>query len=328
MLISYNDENPEYELIKKDEHIVKVWAEIEKSFPSYWQSMIDRESPQSLASQLANSGFKVKQAPVNQAAILRKIFAEAFEEYEKLSDKYRSLFDREYLQEFKDDDPNAFKATLKKECPVIRNSVNSQHEVMEEWKKKFIPTKGKELLEVFYNFPSFSEDFATQTSDDEFLKYDKVADFNVGTLDEEEYGVQGVIGAGIKTVVLYNLNPRVFPLLTRLSMYGLYFMSGKGSFGLPSKTSEFLMISDNRKVITKNIPMTHNYWYPYGLVMLYSLRIYRLIEAECKKHKIDLDNNYRFIYVIRFFDEIYTVNYDYIKTMTGGDEDLSDRWHS
>jgi hypothetical protein len=111
-------------------------------------------------------------------------------------------------------------------------------------------------------------------------------------------------------------------------MYGLYFLSGQGSFGLPSKTSEFLMISDNRRVTTKNIPMNHNYWYHYSLVMLYCMRLYRLIEKECAKHKVSLDHNYRFIYVMRYFNEIYTVNEENIKTMTGGDEDLTARWHS
>ncbi len=328
MLISYNDDSPEYGMVKEDNHVAEVWAEIEKNFPAYWQSMINRESPQTLASQLSTNGFKVKQAPVNQGAILNSIFREAFEEYEKESDKYRKFFDREILQEFEDDDPNAFKASLRKECPVIRNSVNSPHEVMDEWKQKFIPTKGAELLDVFFNLLTFAEEFTVKTPDDDFSTFDSVTDFNVGILDEQEYGVQGVIGAGIKTVVLYNLNPRVFPLLTKLSMYGLYFLSGRGSFGLPSKTSEFLMISDTKKVKTKNIPMNHNYWYHYSLVMLYSLRIYRLIEKECLKHKVSLDPNYRFLYVMRYFDEIYTENFENIKTMTGGDEDLTARWYS
>ena len=328
MLISYGDESPEYGLIKQDSHIASVWAEIEKNFHTYLESMITRESPQSLAVQLSNSGFKVKQAPVDKAAILRKIFKDAIIEYEKDAEVYRKFFDREDLQEYEDDDPLAFKAALRKECPVIRNSVNSQHEVMEEWKQKFIPTTGQELLDVFFNLIKFAEDYSLNTPDTDFSKFDRVDDFNVSTLDEQEYGVVGVIGSGIKTVVLYYLNPRIFPLLTRLSMYGLYFLSGKGSFGLPSKTSEFLMISDTKKVKTRNIPMNHNYWYHYSLVILYSLRIYRLIEKECKKLGISLDNNYSFLYVMRYFEEIYTVNFENIKTMTGGDEDLTARWYS
>lgn len=327
MLISYGDENPEYGLIKQDAHIATVWAEIEKNFPAYWESMITRESPQSLAAQLS-SFAKVKSKPIDKAAILRSIFKDSIEEYEKEAEAYRKFFDRDDLQEYEDDDPKAFKAALKRECPVIRNSVNSQHEVMEEWKHKFIPTTGQELLDVFFNLIKFAEDYSINTPDSDFSKFDSVDDFKVSTLDEQEYGVVGVIGSGIKTVVLYYLNPRIFPLLTRLSIYGLYFLSGKGSFGLPSKTSEFLMISDTKKVSTRNIPMNHNYWYHYGLVLLYSLRLYRLIENECKKHGVSLDHNYRFLYVMRYFDEIYTANFENIKTMTGGDEDLSVRWYS
>ena len=130
---------------------------------------------------------------------------------------------------------------------------------------------------------------------------------------------------GIKSSVLFYLNPTYFLGANKNTLYGFYFLSACEHFHLPSQTNEFIMINDmkqesNRRYNT-NMLIDQNYWFPYDLFMLYGLRTYRKLKELCAKHKYQLDDLNRFVHVNTFMSQIWDLEYDKITTMTGGDQD-------
>jgi hypothetical protein len=85
------------------------------------------------------------------------------------------------------------------------------------------------------------------------------------------------------------------------------------------------MINDlNKESVRRyntNYLIDQNYWFPYNVFILYSLRTYRKLKELCAKHKYVLDDMNRFVHVNTFMSKIWNFNYDTIVTMTGGDQD-------
>jgi hypothetical protein len=266
--------------------------------------------------------YRGKPKQVKDVDVLRPLFGSAVREYDHDADPYRTFFDMEALQEYQDHDPDSFKGALKRECPIIRVVLNSRREELKEWQYKFTKlTRGQELLDIFGNLLEFAQDYAQSHEEPSFGTLDDFDSFGLEHLDDEpEYRIEGVIGSGIKSCVLHHLFPRCFPQLNRRSMYGLYFLSRMGHFGLESGTSEFLMIHDEFKSDNRNIRMDHNYWYPYGLLTLYAMRQYRLIASRSESIKLSLDSNYRFVYVDCLFGEVWKQHEEHIGTMMCVDE--------
>jgi len=81
------------------------------------------------------------------------------------------------------------------------------------------------------------------------------------------------------------------------------------------------MVNDLHEIKEHNYKMDQNYWYPYPVFSLYAIRLYRKIKAACESMGLQLDDNYRYVYVETFLNLICDTNQDYINTMLGGDED-------
>jgi hypothetical protein len=124
-----------------------------------------------------------------------------------------------------------------------------------------------------------------------------------------------VIGMGIKSITLYHLDPQRLPRRGRSDVYALYFLSGRDYFGLPSKSSEFLMVDDESPAEDGSIIMEYNFWYPYGLFSLYALRVYRWMEKRASSVGLTLDHSFRYVYVQRFFEAVCAQHAADLKTM-------------
>ncbi len=266
--------------------------------------------------------IRVRPAKRDNKAELQTRFEEAIEAYDNKQAKYQEFFDREALQEYQDDDPSLFKSNLSKYCPVVHRCVYSTRPEMVEWQMKFKDTPSQELLDIFVNLVSFADEYVENCDLRKFKAFDEWGEFDFEPLEEDEnYSVQGVVGMGIKSEVLYHLYPHIFPKRGRLDVYGLYFLSGMEDFGLPGKNSEFLMINDMKNAYTHNLKMDHNYWYPYSLFSLYTMRLVRLIAGKSKSAGVELDNKYRFVYAAAFLEHVCKQNRESMEVMLGGYQD-------
>jgi hypothetical protein len=114
MILSKNREQDEYSLIRKPDHIKRVWEKIETALPSYWASFIERQATRRPAAKLAQH-FRSPLAAQADASVLAETFASAVQTYEKAAAKYRDFFDPEAMEEY-GDDPNTFKRNLARRC--------------------------------------------------------------------------------------------------------------------------------------------------------------------------------------------------------------------
>jgi len=275
----------------------------------------------------ANTSFNVQSSSADIRKQLSKIFENGLLRYQKEESKYKKFFSEESMHEFEDeDDPKSFKSALSTKVPVILKSRNSKRETMQDWQEKFAASKASDVYAIFFNLIDFLNDYIAETDAIAHGEFNDVIDLKkLFTLNEDDdYNVPGVIGMGIKSSVLFYLDAKYFLGANKNTLYGYYFLSDCENFQLPSLTNEFIMINDMNKESNRrhntNMLIDQNYWYPYDLFMLYSLRTYRKLKELCSKHKYNLDDTHRFVHVNTFMSLIWDIKIETILTMTGGDQ--------
>ena len=319
MIRSSNQELGEYDLIRQPDHIQAVWSVIDASLPDYWDRFFARLVPSAAAPNLTTESMGPDhEIPDFASAALENLFERAVGDYEDEAQKYRPFFDSAALDEYHDD-PNTFKQVLSRDIPIIANTLRSRRTELREWQISFRMARAKDLLGVFESVLDFIDEWGKSHHVDQYQQYaieSEPSRFDLDALDDDEtMFIPGVIGMGIKSMVLFRLDPERLPLRGRNGLYGLYFLSKMQDFGLPSNSSEFIMVNDVNPMSDGSMIMDQNYWYPYGLFSLYSLRVYDWLETRCRKAGVTLDVRRRFVYTEWFFDTVCHEHRDYLKTM-------------
>ena len=319
MIRSTNQDLGEYDAICEPKHITKVWAVIENSLPKYWAKFVGRDIDQDPVAELAAKfGKSLKAKPKPKSTILEEIFEKAIAAYEKDAENYRRFFAPDALEEYRDD-PNAFKQALARDVPVIAGTLRQRRAELKEWQIHFRSARANDLLELFSSVLDFQAEWAEEHPATTYSGLDAKGDpesFGLDPLDgDESMSLRSVVGMGIKSIVLFHLDPERLPARGRNALYGLYFLSGRGDFGLPSNSSEFLMVNDINPASDGSLIADQNYWYPYGLFSLYALRIYKWLDQQAASVKFVLDQSLRYVYVERFFESVCEEHADDLKTM-------------
>jgi hypothetical protein len=299
------------------DHIQSVLAEISNNFSSYFEKFIesdnknaiDFDSMVKLAEKFGNSN-KPKQAPVDVKASFPRIVQEGIGHFNGDRKKYLDLLNAESIEEY-ENDPSHFKNTiLRNQCPIIHHTLqNKQAKELDKYRTSFKISDPGDLLKVVKNIFDFSQDYiANKYKPSSFESIDDYSELNFSDLLTEDYIVFGVIGGGIKSHLLYKLNPDVFPNRSREAIWALWYLTSKKTFGC-KEDSEFLMID------TKNTITQQNYFYPYDLFGYYALKIYNLLKSEASKYSIPLSGNCRFVIVDSFLSYIAKSHEDEINDL-------------
>lgn len=287
-------------------HLMKVREEIEKNFNTYFDKFIETDGGSLLSGaefEELKKRFKVydtKSGKENHKSNFKTLLVEAYEDFEKDRQKYIDIFDEESLEEA-EDDPAAFKSkTLKNDCPIIHSTLfNKRAKDLDKYRYEFSIAAPDNLLSVVSNLSRFAkeymEEFYNEENYDEPIYY--YDDLELGDIDTEDYTAYGVIGGGIKSHMLYKVQPSAFPNRSRNALWALWYLSGKKTFGC-EMDSEFLMI-DVDKSITQQ-----NYFYPYELFSYYAFHIYALLKEKAEELGVYIDPGYRYVAVDRFLDFI------------------------
>lgn len=317
MILSKNRTQGEYDAIRKPEHIQAVWLAIEASLPKYWDHFVATRGI-TPADKLA-SHFGGDAKPASSASGVMLAFAKAVQNYEKAAPKYRDFFDAEAIDEFRQD-PGTFKSHMAREVPVISGTLNQKRPELQDWQRDFRAAKPRDLLSVFSNILDFRDEWSATKQEAKFAHFDTVEEFALDPLDvEDTMTLASVIGMGIKSIVLFYLDPRLLPQRGRIDLYGLYFLSGMKDFGLASASSEFLMINDREPASNGSLIMEHNFWYPYGLFSLYAMRIYRWLDTRVRGIGGALDPVVRYVYVSQFLSAVCEQHVEHMRVMRAHD---------
>mgnify|MGYP001025139297 CR=1 FL=1 len=259
----------EEKVFEKD-HINRVVSELKKDFMLYFETF--------------------KQKPINI------LFEKYVSKHKSEQDAYAEYLNMNILNEF-EYDPNAFKSYTKKKCPIIRNCLWSQDEIMKDYKRAFNEISGREILDAVKMISQFGEKYVSEFNDEEHEDAAYPNDLRLETLNESEYGTHGVIGYGIQSTLLYGLYPREFAHRSQNSVWSLYFLSNRKDFGLEDD-SEFLMVQVEKGTIEQN------FLYPAQLFGFYELQVYLMLKYACEDLDLCFDNAFRYIYLDSFNDHV------------------------
>lgn len=317
MIRSFHDENPnEFEVIRDDDHVGIVAERMKSGLATYFAKLLARAPISEIALKLSMK-FKVEAEPADAGDYLKTCLNTAVARFEKDRAPYVQLFQPSHMDSYREN-ASTFRSRLVTKCPVIQKTLYSKREELHDWKVRFGKADSQELADIFANLIDFESSYADSVDRRTFAKFNSAGDFEFGQVEEEDYSVEGVIGMGIKSAVLYHLEPALFPRRSRMDLYALYFLTGRETFGMPSDSSEFLMVNDHIEVTNQNLKVEHNYWYPYDLFSLYEMRLFRWLNTECKKHGVSLDSDYRYVYVAAFNDHVCQAENEFVQVMMGG----------
>lgn len=224
MIRSTNQELGEYDLIRRPDHIARVWGDIEAALPTYWEKFVQ-------------SGRR--RDAERECDVLARIFEEAVAAYEKEAQKYRPCFKSEALEEFQDD-PSAFKQALLRDVPVIANTLRQRRAELKEWQIYFRAARANDLLEVFSNVLDFAAEWSDTHPVDRYPELDEPEAFSLDPLDtDESMYLINVIGMGIKSIVLYHLDPNRLPARGRDGLYGSFSSRAEGTLAFRANRPNF-----------------------------------------------------------------------------------------
>ncbi len=307
----------DFDVIQMDDHVKKVISSITYNFNEYFKKI----------SGASESG---PYAEAKQKLFWQETVDNYINDYDKECKSYRNLFSEEELEEtLENDDPKAFKKELTQKCPIIRKSIMSSMKELQEWKEAFAQSVPQELLETFLNFLDYARDYMDEIDSSAYEVYSKKEDFEnlYEFSNDPDLSMQRVVGAGIKTSILYYLNAEYFNKSVRRNLYGLHFLTLDLHERMPSRTSEFTMIDDTKiykeeRGSKNNYTIEHNYWYPYNLFMFYSKLIYNSLKIKLKPLGINTQPKYRYVYVTMFLELIINEHKEAVRTMMGGDQEF------
>ena len=297
------------------EHIQKVIEAIQQNFENWFNKFLDTEGKR----KLSKEEFKKMQekfgihnpswnATTDKTSALKRIILLATEDFESDRENYINLLDIETLEEYEDDVDTFKNKALRNECPIIRKTLqNRRAKSLDKYRHAFNTSDATELLTVVTNLSAFCSEYDTdiyntdQTASIESLQLD--------VLDTGDYTVYGIIGGGIKSHMLFKVNPAYFSNRSQMALWAMWFLTDKKTFGCKTD-SEFLMI-DTKKCITQQ-----NYFYPYKLFSYYAYIISILLNKKAIELNAYINPDYRYVIVDAFLDFIADSHIDDISLLT------------
>lgn len=299
----------EFELLSDQEHMEEVWAVMQPRLEEYVNDYLE-----------GISHYKDLATPGDSFLAL---LAEMIRKNDKVQDRYFEIFDMELMEDEYFEDTEGFKAvTLKKECDIIRKTLQSKSEALGEWKKKFHGCKSQQLYDTFYNMLTFAVEYDEEMDEDTLAEVDTIEEIGFAQMSEDACYQSGVLGFGIVSNILNHMYPRAFPGNYKAGIYSLHFLTGLGKgVNMPSESSEFLMVKDDVYSKTGIIESEHNYYFPYETFGLYTLRIFRFLEKKIKArfHK-EFPSDYRYLLTNDFYDYVTSIHRSDISTLCGNDD--------
>lgn len=283
-------------------HINKVLEKIKSTIPDYFQRYIDTDGGLAIAEDDISKLAKVfgstappKAKLKNYKNTLTNLVKDAIKNFKSDHQIYLDIFNAEALDEYASDVGGFKNTVLRNEVPIIRKTLqNKLAKELDKYRIAFKDAQPGKLFNVSKRLVEIANEWKQGWYDSaQFECINDINDLDYYDLDEEDCIAFGVIGGGIKSTFIYKLFPFMFPVRSRESVYALWYLSAKETFGC-REDSEFLII-DLEKNTTQQ-----NYYYPYGIFAYYALQIYNELKRLFAGHGVDLPADYRFVIVENF----------------------------
>lgn len=307
MIFKYapDENNPDRKLIRTPEHIAAVLNEIKNNFNSYFDKFLATEagatpSTEDFQNAQVIMGVNVQRSTKspprqNLTMAFRNIVKDSIDKFEKDRKFYLDLLDQDFLDEAADD-TSAFKSTTLRKCPLIRSILHSPADVLKDYKEAFNRADSDELYNVIVELSAFSDKYAEEFSS--YDSYEAISDVSeLDLMELEGIGYPNVIGYGVSSYLLYKNNSELFPNRNANSIWALWFLTQKKTFGC-QEDSEFLMIKEDENLTE------HNFFFPYYLYAWYAFNICKMLKEKAEQLNVNLDREYRYVIVDAYMNFI------------------------
>lgn len=270
---------------------------IENLFPVYWEKIFRHVSVQEIVSE---NGIRVI-TTVNQEDV--KKLKSTITKWEKGIIKYQNemkeildldLFDKSNPeayspQEFKDD-------LLANELWTVRSALRSADPDLKLYKSNFYATTPMDIFITVTNILNGAKYYIENLAFGIDLKQVyQIEQLKLDFLEEEGMWLPKVIGLGIRSEMLHRLYPSNFALMTRRSLWGMFYLS--------DSSDEFVIDEVSRE--TGKQRTSSNWEYDYQRFCFLNNFIANLVENALFKNDITMQPNLRFGYVNEFLNEIF-----------------------
>lgn len=218
-----------------------------------------------------------------------KDFENAFNE------KKLKLYDNpSYYQDFKS-------TVFAKKLWTVSAALKSKESDLVRYKTAFAQVQPKILLTAFKTILTKADDYVQNTgSSIDFDALLTVEDLKQDFLEDEEMLLKSIIGRGVRSEILHKKYPSIFPMMTRRSQWGTFFLSGE--------STEFTIYENGSGKNRGRSRLTNQYNYNYARFNYYNNEIIKRLASYLAEYNLSINNNIRFGYSNEFLTEINSHN--------------------
>lgn len=272
---------------------------MEENFNPYWTRIFnvvdDLET---------GNGIKIRKDNKEDLKKLQKVVRGWEEEIDKYHQIIEDAFNLELFyhenedkydnQEFKDD---IFAEKLWTVKSALKNA-NYDREMI-RYRDSFKATTASDIFVVVKNILEASDDYIkNKIPNINYNRIKEIEQLHLEYLNDESMYLTGVIGYGIRSELLHRLYPGSFAIMTRRSLWGMFYLT--------DEADEFVV--DEKNMEGTKSRTSHNWTYEYDRFIYYNNFLGNLLEEKFKKYKISFKPNNRFGYINMFLNEIYGLN--------------------
>jgi len=260
---------------------------IKKNFKIYWQKLFGI-----VETDVLPNGIKFSKSNNEELKILK----EKITEWEKRIINYNLEFEMQFLSRFGQYDEDEFKNEIfAKFLWTVKGALKNPDVELRRYKSAFKNVDAFQIKEVASNIIEVGKQYQinppAKVVDDRVLKPEEL-DFEV--LLRKQTLLNNIIGKGIRSEILHKAYPGLFALMTRRSIWGLFFLS---------EESEEFIVDQKKEGMWRTV---HNWDYLYEYFNYYNLVVYRLIVENVSKHKINLKAELKYGYANVFLVDVFT----------------------
>jgi len=261
----------------------KLITAIQKNFVKYFKLAFDIFDEELLMSE---TGIKV----INTHKQDKSKVINTIESWEKeiinSSSIFKSRFDKSVLERFKRDS-DKFKKNIFAKIPwTVTAALKNPDKELIRYRTAYANKPADEILTTVIKILNQASKYVDSFDINNFNFVHDPTDMKLKFLEKEDMLLAGVIGLGIRSELLNRYYPSHFAIMTRRSIWGMFFLS--------DNNAEFIR-QENNKDGTKRT--THEWEYDYAKFTYLNNYIYEFLKSYLKKeHKLTLNDKYRFGY--------------------------------
>lgn len=169
---------------------------------------------------------------------------------------------------------------------TVRSSLHdmSNHE-LDRYRDSFDNATPREIYLCVKNILEKTKDYVENIFPTKRLSnVQTIEELKLDFLNDDEMLLVGVIGLGIRSELLHRMYPAVFPIMTRRSLWGMFFLTNQNEF----------IVDENYQGKSRT---SHEWNYDYARFCFYTNFLTNIMETYLNKYKIKMDQSIRFGYL-------------------------------